>query len=574
MSYLQVPRLHFFGTFRASPSTINNVDANWDPTKAAHPLWNPRGTHEFQLLRGNEVTIPLGAPVTPCTITSVCGPDGQYTTSDPIVGKFVISTNSPSTAKLVDLDVDQQGVSEIWGMEIGIGDPNGDCLSATFETIFFRQLFNPRNTAPLPGTMPYSAAYQSVLSAVQWPSTLTSQFLRDLRDASPDLLSICFTVDDYSPVALGPGGVPNPRFNLGRVTGTIGPATRSEPRFYPGPGRLLRPPAVASRESADPTPQMHEKAARMKANAGVEVAPPAASREAISNPDFNYAWAFVDAKRSKAVIDLGNSLQFEGAAPGSVGELTAAIVTSAGPVTIGTIDNSLENYRQRAWIFEFPLTSDQLEDTKSNPLAILVEGVSALSENATGAFVEATDHVVRMDANTATTIGFRATTFGALAPAGTKIAIGPPQPGDGVVTFTPAVATIGADGAATVKITAGNPGNARPFIDGQVYDVPFVWSQDTNRDINAVVSVKVYSAFAVPATPKWSDVQPIFQQLMHLYPSMQTILNLADEQTVRSNAALIRQYMAFPTTSPRFMPVTRDLSGPKTKMILEYLDSL
>ncbi len=32
MSYLDVPRLHFTGKFQADPSTVNNNDANFDPT--------------------------------------------------------------------------------------------------------------------------------------------------------------------------------------------------------------------------------------------------------------------------------------------------------------------------------------------------------------------------------------------------------------------------------------------------------------------------------------------------------------------------------------------------------------
>lgn len=567
MSYLQVPRLHFFGSFRASPSTINNRVANWNPNTAATPLWNPKGAHELSILRGNEFTLPLDANVAPCTIKSVCDASGRYNTSDPIVGKLVISTNLPSPGKLVDLDVAQQGVSQIWGMQIGIGDPNGgDWIVAPFEVVFFRQLLAPRNVTATAGTQPYSAAYNSVLTP-KWPSTLASPILRELRDKSPDLLSICFVVDEFM-VATTLNGLPNPRFTLGRVTGTIGPAKPTEPLFYPGPGRLLRPPPPPSQESAQPT--LNEIATAMKEGTP-ELAK--AAREAISDPTFNYAWAYVDKGRSVAVFDLGNSLQFDGAAPADMGKLQAALVTSAGPVILADLDNSLANYENRAWIFEAPLTSTQLSQTKTNPLAILADGATVLVENTTGAFVEAADHVVRMDANTSTTMTFRANTFGAAPAPGQQLIVGPAQPADGTITITPSTVPIAADGTASVTIKAGSP-PARPNIDGQVYALPFSWSQDLNPDGNAAVSVKVYSAFDAPTVPQWSDIQPIFQQLMHLYPSMQTILNLADEQTVRNNAAMIRNYLSFPMKSPRFMPVTRDLSGPKTKMILAFLDSI
>jgi hypothetical protein len=571
MSYLQVPRLHFFGTYRASPSTINNRRANWDPSVPAAPLWNPNGAHELQILRGNEFTLPLGANVKPCSIVSVCGADGRYTTNDSAVGQLVISTNNPSTAKLVDLDVAQQGVSQIWGMEIGIGDPNGDWITGTFETIFFRQLLNPRNVTPDGVTQPYSAGYQSVLTNVKWPDSLRSPFLRELQEASPKLLSICFVVDSFT-IASAIDGVPNPRFTLGRVAGTIGPATSTEPLFYPAPGRLLRPVvSTGARESASAARPLADRAATMKeGDTGVRTA----SREAIANPTFNYAWAAVDPRRSVAVFDLGNSLQFDGAGPADVGKLQAAIVTSSGPVILGPIDNTLANYEERAWIFEVPLTSSQLEDTASSPLTILADGKTVLSENKSGAFVEANDHVLRMDANTTARITFRATTFGAPPAAGQEIVVGPPQPDDGVLVITPSTVPINADGTATVTIKSRDPGSARPNIDGQVYALPFSWSKDENPDRNAFVAVKVYSRFNAPSSPQWSDVKPIFDQFMHLYPSMQSIMNLSDEQTVRDNAVRIRQYLAFPPENPRFMPVTRDLSGPKTKMLLAFLDSI
>jgi len=46
MSYLDVPRLHFSGTFIAKPSTLNNAPTNFDPANTQpDPFWNPNGNH-------------------------------------------------------------------------------------------------------------------------------------------------------------------------------------------------------------------------------------------------------------------------------------------------------------------------------------------------------------------------------------------------------------------------------------------------------------------------------------------------------------------------------------------------
>src|SRR5258706_10024152 len=141
------------------------------------------------------------------------------------------------------------------------------------------------------------------------------------------------------------------------------------------------------------------------------------------------------------------------------------------------------------------------------------------------------------------------------------------------LAVTPQTVTLGADGTASFSMSSSIPGNPRGSIDGEVYQVSFTWSEDTIPDQTAFVSAHVFDAFTAPATPAWTDVQPIFQQIMVLYPFMQSLINLSDEATVIANAAEIAGAMRLPVTNPHFMPVTRDLSGPKTAMILAWLDA-
>jgi hypothetical protein len=563
MSYFDLPRLCFFGTFRASPSTINNVDANFAEPPILQKLWNPKGSHDFQLLRGNEVTIPPSITVKPCTVQSVTTTSGTIVTdpaSDPLIGQFVISTNSPAVGKLVDLDPDQQQVSQVWGMQLGIGDPASDWLVGDYEAAYFQQIFTSR--APGGFAIGFSAVYQSKLTNLQWPANPASPILQALKAASPDCLSIRFNVDRMDANPTLAHGVPNPNFTLGRVSGTIGPATVAEPSHITV-GRMLRP------GSAAPPTALKVGGAKENLPAAVPTAP--------INTNFNLAPALVDTSRNVVGIDLGNALPFNGdATPANAGQLQLAIQTSTGNVVLGAIPNTADKYRQQAFLFEFPLGANAAA-AASNPLVVLSNGNVVMTENPSGAWIDAAEHVYRMDASTDAEVMLYSTVFGAPPPAGQNVDLSVGPMGNGTnqqpLIVTPQTVTLGVDGTATFTMSSGIPGNPRGPIDGQVYQVSFTWSEDTIPDGSAFVSAHVYDAFTAPATPAWTDVLPIFKQIMILFPFMESILDLSDEATVMANAATIANFMRLPVTSPHFMPVTRDLSGPKTAMILAWLDA-
>src|SRR5205085_7977812 len=71
------------------------------------------------------------------------------------------------------------------------------------------------------------AAYQSVLSDLEWGAVASSPFLTKLRDAAADgFLSIKFNVDSFNL------NFTSPEFMRGRIVGSIGPATRLEPHHF------------------------------------------------------------------------------------------------------------------------------------------------------------------------------------------------------------------------------------------------------------------------------------------------------------------------------------------------------
>lgn len=601
MSYLNLPRLHFFGTFKAAPSTINNTDSNYDtsvPVPEDDLLWNPNGVAEFQILQGSEITIPPGANVLPTTIQSLQTSAGLITTGDPLIGQFVISTNNPSTGKLVDLDPDQQFVSQVWGMQIAIGTPGGEQVIGDYTPAYFQQIFWKRGGPP-------SAAYQSLLTNLQWPSTITSPFLQKLKAASPEVLSIRFTLDRINLSSTNSQGVPNPRFTLGRVTGAIGPANPNDPPFLNPGGRMLRPApppssanatlatAAAPAATTPARPSMADIRASAALAAKMKAHPPAPAADTsaatavtagASGPSFtafNFAPAIFDTSRNTVVLDLANAFQFTGDNPIQGGTLTAAISTSTGIVPLGPIANSLANYQQRAFLFEFPITSSStITAVQSAPIVIQLNGQTVMSENTNGAYVDATDHVVRLDANGHATLSLFATVFGGPVGSGQTVTLGPAEPivsdppPNEIVTITPNPVPLDPGGSGSFKITVGDPGNPRGPIDGQVYGIPIDWSLDTNPDSqNAFISLLVWDT-RPDSSPTWANVQPIFQQFMHLYPGMQSILDLSDQATVEANAKKIAAYLGTPVTSSHYMPVTRDLSGVKQQMIIDYLKSL
>jgi hypothetical protein len=81
--------------------------------------------------------------------------------------------------------------------------------------------------------------------------------------------------------------------------------------------------------------------------------------------------ARVDPVQNVVTIDLGNALPFNAdGTPADAGTLQAAIVTSQGAIPLGEVANTLENYLQRAFLFQFPLGANSAA-AASNPIAIL-----------------------------------------------------------------------------------------------------------------------------------------------------------------------------------------------------------
>ena len=552
MSYLDVPRLHFAGTFIAKPSTVNNTASNFEPTVTnPFPAWNPNGDHYWQFLN--------------CSVKTAFDDSGMMN-QDPIVNASVNSTDELSPAKLVDLDTEQQMVSQIFGLQIKVAISEAEYFVGDFQAVSFNDIF-VRVPTGRPDSM-FSAYFQSVLENVKWSDTSSSQFLQKLQKLSPHTLSIKFVVDGYN------DDISSPQFNQGRIVGTIGPAFAGEPPNFLI-GRALRP--------------------------------------AGQNSPLSFGYAKVDATRQKVIVDLGNSVPSTSpqGPPPDLGILQVAIIPRRGSASIlGVYDYTLAAYQATAGVQEFPATAEQLELLVSTPLGIMQtsrpgrQAVVPLQEGANCTYINATQIVYRMNPGDTADVKLIAVQSGKPA-AGRSIQLSlngdllQPAPVSAVPPFSPRpplastptemipVATpasaltfvdsviTGPDGAASFTMTAADPRNPRKFIDGQVYNVSFTWDEDQDQsfppDPNGALSVLVFDIYN--GAPTWKDVKPFLSQYAKLYPYMDNLFppGLDDPTVYQKRIAAFQKVLSLPETDPRYMPVTRDMSRDKRRLLLEWL---
>lgn len=576
MSYLNTPRLTFSGQFQADVSTVNNDPTHFNnetfqpefqqfqTADALNGWWNPDGTGNWRLIG--------------CKITSVTYRDGSTCNdpaADPVIGMSVMDTDQRTAAKLVDLDTQQQMVSEIWGMVLRIVSNDGtnilksDYAVAPFMNIWFtRSVDKSADSAA-------GAIYQSVLTNLQWNEAFNkSRYLNELRATlaagQSEALSVQFNVDRYD------GNNNSPTFTLGRITGSIGPAFPKEPRQFVT-GRQLFP--------------------------------------TVSN--CNYAVAVIDESSQCLVVDMGNAFQFNtGGVVHEKRDLYIAVNVSDGEntkyVSFGKLDFSAPDwYMGTSGVFNFPLDSGQLELARQFPLAVIQRITSQLDSLSSAVattegpvlqesvdYVRADQMVFRLNPGDTCSTVFYATHLGQPSvnaiiqvQDNTQKTLGPvppnnPKIGTPALTFfsgqpnQTAVLKTDPDGKATLSFQVTDPGNPREYIDGQVYGLTYnLNGQNFFQDCNPAnfLSLQVYSG--PPANgeaPGWDNfIQPIMQQYANLYPLMsKALFNLADQKAFDSNAQILKLVFGKDPHDPNYMPATRDLSGYKRQVILDYLDSV
>jgi hypothetical protein len=543
VSYLGQLRLHFAGRFQAAVSTVNNNvvhfhNATFRPQDAQPPRgsWNPGGDGDWRLAG--------------CPVTAAWHGDGTAAApGDPITSGVVADSDRAAPAKLVDLDPQQQLVSQIWGLEMRICAPDGATfVRGAFEPAAFFDIWNRAEAGGGGGDIGACAAYQSVLTGVEWGDVSGSPWLAELQAAAADgLLSVKCMLDGYT---MDSG---DPEFTRGRIVGTIGPAAAAEPRH------TVRGRQFLARGTLDGffTP----------AN------------------NVNFCAAVVDEAAARVHVDLGNALPTQNVG-GPVSDL-GPMTLRCGDVEIGAIEyGGPDWYERTAGVVTLPVPAAAQATIAGTELAITAAGQTAIEEAPGGVCVHPDQFVYRLDPGETAAVQLFATCFGQpyagakiVAAADPRLLQGrqPPVATPAGALAFPAHLTAGPDGVATLSIAATDPGNPRGFIDGQVYGVRVTLEEagaGYPLDIRGFVSLLVWNGFQAHDPPTWNgDLQPIFQQYANLYPVMRRFLDLGDYASVLEHRELLLLAFGAADGDSNQMPVTRDLSKAKRAAILAWLQN-
>jgi hypothetical protein len=579
VSYLDSPRLQFSGWFQADVSTINNdvrfyQNASFVPEYQElnqNGSWNPEGTGVFRMLdcfttgaylEGKRLTLPR---------------------EDPTIGMSVQNAANRAPGKLVDLDPQQQMVSQIWGMQVRLVGSDGRALltgeykPAAFINLWLRQQKGVRMDQQL------AACYQSVLEDVTWGNVSSSPLLQALKKATADdTLSIAFNVYGYGRDST------IPRYTMGHITGTIGPYRHGEPRHF-----------VLGRQ--------------MIATGNFPV--PAGGIETLQ--------AQIAADGKTLTADFGNSFPIEDANSGlaDIGEVSLGVLNTNPTQVLSTVSETdveiigkvpyLEPdwYKTTAGVQTFPLKEAASKLLPKNPL-VLVSPSSAvgaytvrLQESVGGLYVRGDSHVFRIDPGETQQVEFYASSFGVPLPnavilcsstqgfmggsgGGDSVSPSPRPPAAIPDIATPADAfqfaaqiSTDANGYAVlpISVSADGPGVPRGYLSGQLYGIAYqLQQQPANYVANPLnyISVLVFSKKDVPPHPSWyADIQQLFTQYGNLYPIMgKYVVDLRSYQSVVANSVILRLAFSLPISDANHMPVTRDLGAGDRATILKWLD--
>ncbi|RKG62478.1 hypothetical protein D7X30_04105 [Corallococcus sp. AB011P] len=146
---------------------------------------------------------------------------------------------------------------------------------------------------------------------------------------------------------------------------------------------------------------------------------------------------------------------------------------------------------------------------------------------------------------------------------------------ENILALSPNVVSV-TGGKATVTLTAADPKNPRLYVDGQVYFTRYTFSPtvaDYKQDPNDLVSVQIYQQTPITGTPTWvNGIGDILRQYGMLYPVMGRF-QLWTYDGIINNREKIARVLGLDISQPLHMPVSRDLSAIKLKLILDWFNA-
>ena len=607
---MDYPRLHFIGRYLANVNTVNNDPLNYKlslPPDKLSQGWNPSGGNEWSLLE--------------CSITSVVYLNGTRTMNanvEPLIGAPVVTNPYSVEGKLVSFDVDTWNKSALFGVTLGVKQSAishefgfvGSWLpnSVIHQNVWYQI---PCNDSYSDKHDVHGARSASKLTNIKWARRLDSNILQQLKQVSSrsgGQLSISITLYDFS-LDSSAGN-----FSYGRISGTIGFAHTSEPRFFEG-DRLLSFEFVDQPRLSLPEDD------------------PCSEKQ---QPFWAYRAPFKVHSHTK-ILTVDFSSSFTRSVHGcirDIGDLYLAILYSINGHhqcvdTIGAIKYRDDSCRKlNGCIMDYPLNDFQFYLVKTHPVVVVRPLLEVNSTVTTYSHCAApvshdsihgmlTDNVCSMIAimlerryyirpynyytfmmekGGIVVVDLLVTSLGQPAYGKTIQMTSSPwiQPTDGVSYNHEAI--VDQTGYARFVFHANsikkNP-RQELDLDGQVYlfmyhikGEPWICSgdiKDTMEDQNGyvtcveMITIKVFSDISYDSYTKvytWVDhVSPIFLQYARLYPMMKKIVNLGKYEDVTQPQVLrlLNFSMQLDLSHPNHMPVSRDLSSSKRKMILEWL---
>jgi hypothetical protein len=624
MSYLQFPRLAFSGFFQSDVSTVNNDPRHFDndtfepwfqelvdpdnpgpgvATKQWNGWWNPRGTG---IMRFHE-----------CFVKSLDDKSGKRIAQrgdDPLVGCRIGNAPDRPSGKMVDLDTDWQNASNIYGLAVTIVAPDGSILmTADYESNPFRDLWFARAEGAVSDNTA-SASFQSVLTNVTWHGGgFKSRFIDELQaESERGFLSIRLTTYGFNGYAKNRDGTLSPTLGYGTVVGNIGPANphkKRQPhsfilgrRFMPATtnpyGDLANGLGIGcfSAFVDESDGYLHvDLSNAMPTDANFVIRQQQGLRYAVLHDESIRQDDSIDPSQYTGLGDVAQQLQ-----------------------TLQEEDGGVQSLK---------LTSDALRLMRDKPLALIqvIETIGAshhvvsLREAPAGLEVRAEETAFKLDPNdsqgNARTVTLYAARYGrpyadqplacAVDAAFRDTSNSPP---DETARTTPKaeppmlntppggvsisdVTRTDKDGIAYVTIQGPvSMSTPRGYIDGQLYTISYNLTGNTQAPEQHAaqqqfdkIAVVVYSTFPVAVAgsmidiehPRWEDVQPILQQYANLYPVMSQGMFDFSKQEVADSAAFIMKFVFDkPDDDPDQMPVTRDLSSTKRRMLINYFSNV
>lgn len=577
MSYLHFPRLVFAGDFLSDVSTVNNDithynNATFQPNfqeygkGAKNGWWNPEGGAVFDFQK--------------CTVDKITYLDGTTSNELPsdLVGQLVKGAEGRATGKMVDLDPQQQGVSELWAVRLRILTPEDEVLlEGDLGVTPFRDLQQRQHGGIDVNGQALGASWTTVLKNVNWgEKALDYRFFKELKETTAgNRLSVNLSAFGYYYNHAEDG-----RFSLGKILGAIGPWFKNEPETFVAERRLFGTQLWGSSQF------------------------------------FTISNFTCDLNRHHISIDLGNSFPIADA----IGTVTfnqdlvvgvsknplnntpskTPVSISAGDfIEIGKVDYSQGDWlAESGGIIDFTNISYEIKTAVAAQQLILVTAIGnnqyklIARESVDGYLFRADNFVLRLDAEESETVTFFARQWGNPISTGTAtvklesptpvIPKGPrspicEQPGnnypiDGLSFETNANIK---NGKAKLEIQGNKIHNPRGYIDGQIYTISYAMDNSSTDPANTTadaISIHLRDYFPIPDEPVWSDISATMQQFSNLYPIMSKyFVDLADPVALIEKKDILIFAFTQDIHDPMYMPASRDLSETKRLTILKWL---